>query len=117
MFKDKFCKWPKLLRVFVILSLLPPAFVFILVQQQLAPSLALNDVLLMVGGFNVVLILWGVLLKIRSRKYWYRNYHIGKTLMLALIPILASCYVSFSEMPESQVVKQEQVRSVEIAIN
>ena len=62
----------------------------------------------MVGGFNVVLILWGVLLKIRSRKYWYRNYHIGKTLMLALIPILASCYVSFSEMPESQVVKKNK---------
>ncbi|PSW26151.1 hypothetical protein C9I94_04805 [Photobacterium swingsii] len=117
MFKDKFCKWPKLLRAFVILSLLPPAFVMLLVSQQLAPLDVLIDIFTLVGGFNVILVIWGGLLKIRARKYWYRNYHIGKTLVLACLPILASAYIAFSEIPDNRVVQQERSRAVEVAIN
>ncbi|MGF1692916.1 hypothetical protein [Photobacterium kagoshimensis] len=116
-FKDKFNKWPTLLRALVIISLLPPAFAMLLVSQQLAPFNALIDIFTLVGGFNIILIIWGVLLKIRARKYWYRNYHIGKTLLLASLPILASAYIAFSEIPDNRVVQQERSRAVEVAIN
>ncbi|MDO6542338.1 hypothetical protein [Photobacterium sanguinicancri] len=116
-FKDKFNKWPKLFRAFVLLSLLPPALVMLLVSQQLAPLNALIDTVTLTCGFNIMLIAWGVLLKVRARKYWYRNYHIGKTLVLACLPFIASAYIALSDIPDNRVVQQERSQAVEVAIN
>ncbi|MGF1871311.1 hypothetical protein [Photobacterium indicum] len=117
MFKDKFCKWPKLLRFLVFISLIPPLGMFYLVYSNLAPAYLLNETLTMVGSFNLILLTWGLLLKIRAKKYWYRSYHIGKTMLLALIPILACGYLLATDQNAPRVAQQVKSQYVEISIN
>ncbi|MGF1687037.1 hypothetical protein L4C36_10115 [Photobacterium japonica] len=117
MFKDKFSKWPRIMRALVLLSLLPPALLILLVHQQLAPVSALHDVLLAVTVLNVTLLVWGLALKIRARKYWYRSYHIGKTMVLAAIPIMACGYIFLTELPKSELLAQPTSRTVQLTIN
>lgn len=117
MFKDKFCKWPKLMRALVIISLFPPAAALFMVTRQLAPIDALDDTLSLTIGFNVILLLWGILLKIRSRKYWYRNYHIGKTMALAVMPLIASGYILLQQPEVPSMAKQQKNQTVYISLN
>ncbi|MEJ2763730.1 hypothetical protein VV869_07070 [Photobacterium sp. MCCC 1A19761] len=117
MFKDKFCKWPKLMRLLVLLNLLPTTVIIFVVHQQLAPFSMLDEVLALTAGFNGLLLLWGILLKIRAKKYWYRNYHIGKTMALALLPVLASGYLFVSQPVIPDMAKQQEVKSVYISLN
>ncbi|MGF1877001.1 hypothetical protein [Photobacterium profundum] len=117
MFKDKFCKWPKLLRFLVFISLIPPLGMFYLVYSNLAPAYLLNETLTIVGSFNLILLTWGLLLKIRAKKYWYRSYHIGKTMLLALIPILACGYLLATDQNAPRVAQQVKTQYVEISIN
>ena len=117
MFKDKFSKWPRLMRLLVLLSLLPPTILLFLVHSELAPIKALHDVLMAVTTLNVALLFWGLVLKIRARKYWYRSYHIGKTMLLAIVPIMACGYILLKEPPKSQMGQQPLSRTVQITIN
>ncbi|PSW21554.1 hypothetical protein C9I98_05080 [Photobacterium sanctipauli] len=118
MFKDKFGKWPRLMKLLVLLSLLPPVTALVLVHQNLAPLHLMHDVLVGVSCFNALLLTWGLLLKIRSKKYWYRNYHIGKTMMLAVVPILACGYILVTDPHEHNIANQtKQDRAVQITIN
>ncbi|UTV28887.1 hypothetical protein [Photobacterium atrarenae] len=117
MFKDKFCKWPKLMRLLVLLNLLPTIVIVFVVHQQLAPFSMLDEVLAVTAGFNGLLLLWGVLLKIRSKKYWYRNYHIGKTMAVALLPVLASGYLFISQPTMPDMAQQQESKAVYISLN
>lgn len=117
MFKDKFCKWPKLMRALVIISLIPPFAILFMVYRQLAPVAALDDALTLTAGFNLLLLFWGLLLKIRSRKYWYRNYHIGKTMLLAMLPVIASGYILLSQPDVPDMAKQQKTQAVHISLN
>ncbi|UXI02504.1 hypothetical protein [Photobacterium sp. TY1-4] len=117
MFKDKFCKWPKLMRLLVLLNFLPTAIIVFVVHQQLAPFSMLDEILALTAGFNGLLLLWGVLLKIRAKKYWYRNYHIGKTMALALLPVLASGYLFVSQPAIPDMAQQQEAKSVYISLN
>ncbi|MGF1702337.1 hypothetical protein L4D09_18750 [Photobacterium makurazakiensis] len=118
MFKDKFGKWPRLMKLCVLLSLLPPVIVLILIHNNIASMPMMYDVLVYVSGFNALLLTWGLLLKIRSKKYWYRNYHIGKTMLLAVVPILACGYILFTSPQPNKIVTQAQHdRPVQLIIN
>ncbi|MCW8327744.1 hypothetical protein MD588_02905 [Photobacterium sp. SDRW27] len=117
MFKDKFCKWPKLMRVLVLVSLIPPAALFFMVQNQLVPQAALHEVLTITTGFNLLLLLWGLILKVRSKKYWYRNYHIGKTMVIAMVPVLACGYVLVTNQDMPNMAKQQEAQIVQISVN
>lgn len=119
MFKDKFGKWPRLMRAVVLISLLPPVIVYFLVNQQVTSPVAMHDVLLSIAVLNVTLFVWGLLLKIRARKYWYRNYHIGKTMLLSVAPIIACGYILITDAPSSrnQVANQPQSIPVRISID
>ncbi|PSW03803.1 hypothetical protein C9I89_16570 [Photobacterium lipolyticum] len=117
MFKDKFCKWPKLLRSLIFISLLPPFVTMLFVYNQLAPLHLLYDILTLIGAFNLLMLFWGLILKIRAKKYWYRNYHIGKTMLLALIPVVACGYLLATERPDPRVAQQVEIQSVEITTN
>lgn len=116
-FKDKFCKWPKLLRSLIFISLLPPFVAMFFVYNQLAPLDLLYDILTIIAAFNLLMLFWGLILKIRAKKYWYRNYHIGKTMLFALIPVVACGYLLATEQSDPQVAQQVEIRSVEITTN
>lgn len=116
MFKDTFGKWPRLMRLLVLFSLLPPIAVVFLIHYHIAPVHALLDIFICVASLNGALLVWGLILKIRAKKYWYRNYHIGKTMMLAILPILACGYVLVTEKPDNKIVIQH-TQSVQLSIN
>ncbi|MGF1723731.1 hypothetical protein [Photobacterium nomapromontoriensis] len=104
------------MRLLVLFSLLPPIVVVVLINYHIAPVHALLDIFICVATLNGTLFIWGLILKIRAKKYWYRNYHIGKTMMLAIIPILACGYVLITEKPVNKIVTQ-QTQSVQLSIN
>ena len=117
MFKDKFCIWPKLMRTLVLISLIPPSAILFMAHKQLAPLAGLHDLLMITLSFNLLLLFWGGLLKLRSRKYWYRNYHIGKTMALAMIPVLASGYFMLSSPETPDMAQQHDAKAVYISLN
>ncbi|MDX1301646.1 hypothetical protein [Photobacterium sp.] len=87
------------------------------VYNQLAPLDLLYDILTIIAAFNLLMLFWGLILKIRAKKYWYRNYHIGKTMLFALIPVVACGYLLATEQSDPQVAQQVEIRSVEITTN
>ncbi|WP_299015421.1 hypothetical protein [uncultured Photobacterium sp.] len=117
MFKDKFCKWPKLMRTLVFISLLPSTTLIFLVHQQDASLAALESTLAITAAFNLLLLCWGLFLKIRSKRYWYRNYHIGKTMLLAALPLLACGYMFLLNPEIPDMAKQQKAQAVQISIN
>ncbi|QUJ69072.1 hypothetical protein KDD30_06335 [Photobacterium sp. GJ3] len=116
MFRDKFHKWPKLMRYLVLVSLLPAAFLLI-VSQMTADNQSLQAPCLIAASFNVALFCWGMVLKLKARKYWYRQYHIGKTMLVALLPVLISTYLILNSVSPEAVASQPLSRSVQISIN
>ncbi|WP_231569020.1 DUF3624 family protein [Photobacterium gaetbulicola] len=117
MFKDKFGKWPRIMRLLVLFSLLPPLLAFILVQNSITSYQSLQPLLIPIASLNALLLFWGLLLKIRARKYWYRNYHIGKTMLLAFIPLMASGYIVLTELASDKVINQPKPQVVQISVN
>ncbi|WEM41094.1 hypothetical protein PTW35_10620 [Photobacterium sp. DA100] len=117
MFKDKFGKWPRIMRTLVLFSLLPPLLAFILVQNNITTYQSLQPLLIPIAGLNALLLCWGLMLKIRARKYWYRNYHIGKTMLLAFIPLMASGYIVLTELSSDKVISQSKPQVVQISVN
>ncbi|WP_249199221.1 hypothetical protein [Photobacterium sp. GJ3] len=115
-FRDKFHKWPKLMRYLVLVSLLPAAFLLI-VSQMTADNQSLQAPCLIAASFNVALFCWGMVLKLKARKYWYRQYHIGKTMLVALLPVLISTYLILNSVSPEAVASQPLSRSVQISIN
>ncbi|MDO6705458.1 hypothetical protein [Photobacterium sp. 1_MG-2023] len=115
-FRDKFHKWPKLMRYLVLVSLLPAAFLLI-VSQMTADDQSLQAPCLIAASFNVALFCWGMVLKLKARKYWYRQYHIGKTMLVALLPVLVSTYLILNSVSPEAVASQPLSRSVQISIN
>lgn len=65
MFKDKFGKWPRIMRLLVLFSLLPPLVAFILVQNNITTYQSLHNLLVSIASLNAFLLFWGLLLKIR----------------------------------------------------
>lgn len=117
MFKDKFCKWPKLMRAMVLISLIPPSVILVMVHNQFVPSAGIKDIMTITAAFNLLLLFWGLLLKIRSRKYWYRNYHIGKTMALAMLPLIAACYVMLANNDIADIASQQEAKTVYLSLN
>lgn len=117
MFKDKFGKWPRIMRLLVLFSLLPPFVAFILVENGITTYQSLHSLLVSIASLNAILLFWGLLLKIRARKYWYRNYHIGKTMLLAFIPLTACGYIVVTELSSSKVITQTTPQVVQISVN
>ncbi|MCQ1058471.1 hypothetical protein ACQKPX_02625 [Photobacterium sp. DNB23_23_1] len=117
MFKDKFNKWPRIMRLLVLFSLLPPIVAFILVQNNITTYQSIHPLLVSIASLNAILLLWGLLLKVRARKYWYRNYHIGKTMLLAFVPLLACSYVVLTEPSTDKVITQSKPQIVQISVN
>ncbi|WP_232323294.1 hypothetical protein [Photobacterium sp. J15] len=117
MFKDKFCIWPRLMRGLVFVSLLPSAIVTLLVLQQHASLEALESALIITAAFNLLLLCWGVFLKVRSKKYWYRNYHIGKTMVIASLPLVACFYLFVANPDTADIAKQQRSQVVQISVN
>ncbi|TDR75871.1 DUF3624 family protein [Photobacterium lutimaris] len=117
MFKDKFGKWPRIMRSLVLFSLLPPLVAFILVQNNLTTYQSLQSLLTSVASLNAILLVWGLLLKIRARKYWYRNYHIGKTMLVAILPLMACGYIVVTELSSSKIITQSKPQVVQISVN
>ncbi|KDM91573.1 hypothetical protein [Photobacterium galatheae] len=121
MFKDKFHKWPKLMRYLVFISLLPSAILLVLAQTPSGRESDLLSPSLIVASINLILIGWGLILKIRARKYWYRNYHIGKTILIALLPLITSTYLVLNTHATSSATStlpgQPVSRSVQLSIN
>ncbi|MGR5062243.1 hypothetical protein [Photobacterium sp. DNB22_13_2] len=117
MFKDKFGKWPRIMRLLVLFSLLPPLLAFILVQNNITTYQSLHPLLVSIASLNAILLFWGLLLKIRARKYWYRNYHIGKTMLLAFVPLIACSYVVLTELSTDKVITQSKPQVVQISVN
>lgn len=117
MFKDKFGKWPRIMRLLVLFSLLPPLVAFILVQNNITTYESLHNLLVSIASLNALLLFWGLLLKIRARKYWYRNYHIGKTMLLAFIPLMACGYIVLTELSSEKVITQNKPQVVQISVN
>ncbi|WP_053062383.1 hypothetical protein [Photobacterium aquae] len=116
-FKDTFGKWPRLMRWLVLISLFPPMLTLFLVQQDYTSITALRDTVTWTLLSNSSLLLWGILLRIRARKYWYRNYHIGKTMLLAFVPIAVCGYLLIAEAVPKHMVTNNQPRTVQISIN
>ncbi|MBC7005974.1 hypothetical protein BIZ37_25780 [Photobacterium sp. BZF1] len=117
MFKDKFGKWPRIMRLLVLFSLLPPLVAFILVQNNITTYQSLHNLLVSIASLNAFLLFWGLLLKIRARKYWYRNYHIGKTMLLAFVPLMACGYIVLTELTSDKVITQSKPQAVQISVN
>ena len=117
MFKDKFGKWPRIMRLLVLFSLLPPLVAFILVQNNITTFESLQSLLTSIASLNALLLFWGLLLKIRARKYWYRNYHIGKTMLLAFVPLMACGYLLVTELNQDKVITQSKPQVVQISVN
>ena len=105
------------MRVLVLVSLIPPFAMLFMMYNQFAPHQAFYDVLTITTGFSLVLLFWGVILKIRSRKYWYRNYHIGKTMVLAMVPVLACGYMLITNQSIPNMAKQPETQIVQISVN
>ncbi|NAW64970.1 hypothetical protein [Photobacterium halotolerans] len=116
-FRDKFCKWPKLMRYLVFISLLPPAFLVAIVH---ADTVSFNEVLIpsiAASALNILLFFWGIVLKVKARKYWYRNYHIGKTMLVALLPVIASSYMLLEQHEPKTAANHLAPRSVQLSVN
>ncbi|HIF9258544.1 hypothetical protein [Photobacterium damselae] len=116
-FKDKFCKWPRLLQISIVLSFLPIFAVLIAVKQNIASLQSLSDTIVVMGFFNIFLLAWGLILFFKARKHWYRNYHIGKSLLVAVLPIFLSGYILINDLPDNRTVQQETSKVVEFSIN
>ncbi|WP_120510714.1 hypothetical protein [Photobacterium salinisoli] len=116
-FRDKFCKWPKLMRYLVFISLLPPAFFVALVH---ADAVNVDEVLIpsiIASALNILLFFWGIILKVKARKHWYRNYHIGKTMLIALLPVIASSYILLEQHETKTAANHFAPRSVQLSVN
>lgn len=105
------------MRSLVLFSLLPPLVAFILVQNNLTTYQSLQSLLTSVASLNAILLVWGLLLKIRARKYWYRNYHIGKTMLVAILPLMACGYIVVTELSSSKIITQSKPQVVQISVN
>ncbi|UTM58660.1 hypothetical protein L4174_007455 [Photobacterium sp. CCB-ST2H9] len=116
-FKDKFHKWPKLMRYLVFISLLPSAVLLIFAHTPTGTESNLLPSCLVASVINILLISWGLILKIKARKYWYRNYHIGKTILLALLQLIASTYLVLDTNTRSSLTNQPVARTVQLSIN
>ncbi|UIP29228.1 MULTISPECIES: hypothetical protein [Photobacterium] len=116
-FRDKFCKWPKLMRYLVFISLLPPAFLVTLLH---ADAVSFDEILIpgmMASALNILLFFWGIILKVKARKHWYRNYHIGKTMFIALLPVIASSYMFLEQHEPNTAANHLAPRSVQLSVN
>nr|WP_086940379.1 hypothetical protein [Thaumasiovibrio occultus] len=76
LFSDTFSKWPaRFFKIFILL--LATSTVLFYYQPQLDYQLH-QDLCFILIGLKILIMLWGLLLKFRSRAMWYRKYHLGK---------------------------------------
>ncbi|CAH0533047.1 hypothetical protein VST7929_00898 [Vibrio stylophorae] len=92
-FVDHFGRWPRLLMRMVLLSYFALCLVFILEWLNLSETFNLNILCpflttTVCALLNALLLIWAIILHLKARQIWYRNYHTGITITLALLPIL-----------------------------
>ncbi len=99
LFCDNFRKWPRLFHFVVLVAVSINISAFILTSPFSLPPATLHDILTLWGLGNLLLLLWGLLLKLKAKSIWYRNYHIGKSLLL-LIFLLIVDFLALTTLPQ-----------------